>query len=126
MKWETLKLRVTRELCHRVSLAMNGEVHVAATKLMRDLFDGVDLPESIRAYLDRGNRIGESILEAAKDEVIRRVDAWDIRGVGVLRNIVPEAFPKNLRHGQLTAEPGGRGGWEVYPAPRDLTQTTPS
>ncbi len=119
MRWDAIKLAATRELRHQLHLDVvcgRGETHVAAVKLMRDLFDGVSLPDSIQAYLEKGQSLGVGILEAAKDEVERRVDAWDVRAVGGLRRLVPEAFPPNLRKCQLLADYDEKGRWCIYPA----------
>ena len=118
MKWDTLKQRIVQALCHQLDVraAVKGQRNLAAARLLGDLFAGHTLPAPVRGYMEKKHRLGAAIQEAAKDEICRRVDSWDIRGVGRLRELAPEAFPKSLRTGRLVATLDERGDWCVEPA----------
>lgn len=54
--------------------------------------------------------------EALAQHCRRVIDAWDVRCVGRLRELYPEAFPATLRRGPLVAEITDDGEWHVVPA----------
>lgn len=41
----------------------------------------------------------------------------DVRGIGHIRDLVPEAFPRVLRRAPLVAEQNIHGAWRVIPVP---------
>jgi hypothetical protein len=52
-------------------------------------------------------------LDAANEAIIKRIEAWDIRCAGTLRDLFPLAFPPALRSGRLIAEMNQEGDWVV-------------
>lgn len=119
MKWEAIKLQAARELRHKIDLQVvtgSGEPHLALCRLVREMCDGFDLPPAIRKVLASEGTLGRALVRAAQGEVDKIVDRWDIRAVGRLRQLIPEAFPASLRSGNLLAEIGEKGAWEVFPA----------
>jgi hypothetical protein len=49
------------------------------------------------------------------------LDTVDIRNVGKLRELVPEAFPKKLRKGILVCDTNIHGKWRVHVAAQQKT-----
>ena len=118
MKWDILKRRCARELCWRVGQATSlptGEAAKAVAKLLRDCLDGYPIPDQIGRHLEANGRFDAAVVEAAKDEICRRLDSWDIRAVGRLRDLIPEAFPRSLRNCTLVCLMDEEGCWCVVP-----------
>jgi hypothetical protein len=103
MKWKDIQDRVVAHLTERI----HRDPETQATILQDLVACGFNVPDSMRPL----NHL--SITTAFIKEVARVVDAWDIRMVGKLREICPEAFPRNLKVGDLIAyvDPGSH--WVV-------------
>ena len=91
MKWKAIQDRVVASLTWRI----HRDPETQATILQDLVACGFNVPGSMRP-LNHTN-----IADAFIKEMARVVDAWDIRLVGKLREICPEAFPKNLKTGSL-------------------------
>ena len=98
MKWETIKERVIRREISLESLMLQALIS-------GDLQAQPDAKTASRAEIHRG------YISAVK----RIVGAFDIRNVGRLREICPEAFPKSLAKGELIAYQANNGNsdWVV-------------
>ena len=95
MKWETLKQRVAAEV--RTSI-MNGADYWRYK-------EGASEPgwiAALRMSIAERRKWRDCIPELA-DAAYNRIMAWDVRCVGTLRELFPDAFPKSLRQGHLLA-----------------------
>lgn len=61
-------------------------------------------------------RLGQiaAVVDKSVDQLILGID---VRGIGQLREIVPEAFPKKLRAGPIMTTQNTHGAWRVDPQP---------
>lgn len=82
MKWETLKKNIATQVHYQITTGWSFWCQIA----------WVALNEKIlwRDAVDR-------CANAAYDRIMN----WDVRCVGRLRELFPEAFPKSLRNGNL-------------------------
>lgn len=58
----------------------------------------------------------ERALEDLRGRVAARLERWDVRHVGVLRDCFPSAFPPDMRTGSLNCFVGDDGKWRVEAA----------
>ena len=105
MKWETIKTQVADTVCDALTRGglsggvkpESGEVLAAA------LFDSMAERRPWRESVDDMARL-----------VRERIEAWDVRCVGKLRELFPYAFPASLRTGPLVADcDHDDGEWRV-------------
>lgn len=55
-------------------------------------------------------KIEASNMEMTVDQFINRLD---VRNIGTLRAVVPQAFPKKLRAGEIEARKNIHGAWRI-------------
>lgn len=114
MKWDTLKRNVKMHAMH-ISWVAGAPIEVVA-HLLAEVVSGHGLDEKVRARMDsKGLRFRSAVLDVCQDHIEEIIDKWDIRSVGRLRDLFPEAFPKNLRTGRIHAYINERGDWVVEP-----------
>jgi hypothetical protein len=69
------------------------------------------------------HQIEVAAVEAGKT-ICQYLKSLDVRKIGVLRDLIPEAFPKKLRKGELVVSQNIHDAWRVDPAP--LLEMPPS
>lgn len=105
MKWETVKRRVVDEVCTMVIEGRAFQENILLDMVASDFAAVKQLPPKDRWH-------GE-IRKAYADKVRERIDNWDIRCAGRLRDLFDGAFPPSLRKGELRADINERGDWVV-------------
>lgn len=105
MIWDTLKKRLAAEIATK-TLYSSENAALVLTDLATSNFE---------AMRNRG-KVGDSwrhVLFDYRDAVYGQVMAWDIRCVGRLRDVFPDAFPRSLRKGTLTCYMDDKARWCV-------------
>ena len=107
MKWETIKRRVADEVASAVEQGRHAPEEILADLVASNF-------EVLRQLPD-GNKWHGPIRTAYAAQVRKRIEDWDIRAVGRLRDLFNAAFPPSLRKCPLIAEYDENGDWVILP-----------
>lgn len=110
MIWETIKRRVADDICSRIA-----EGRVNQEEILVDLVSSDFAAIRSMTAEERGRGFGQ-VRRVYADKVRERIEAWDIRAVGRLRELFPAEFPKSLRSGPLVVEYDAAGNCSVVKA----------